>query len=108
MALRLAALPASPQDQPFLVLGRPLIELSYRWQWRREMAQADVAVRGQAAQLEKLVARQRQLRRQVASLVMTRRLLGIWHSVHIPLGMALFTAAFVHVGAALYYASLLH
>ena len=108
LALRLAAQPALPKDRPFLVLGRPLIELSYRWQWRREMARADVTVRGQAAQLEKLVARQRQLQRQVASLAMTRRLLGIWHSVHIPLGMALFTAAFVHIGAALYYASLLH
>ena len=108
LALRLAALPATPQNQLFMVLGRPLIELSYRRQWHREMARADVAVRGQAAQMEKLVARQRQLQRQVASLAMTRRLLGIWHSVHIPLGMALFTAAFVHIGAALYFASLLH
>ena len=108
LPLPLTAPPDTPQDQPFMVLGRPLIELRYRWQWRREMTRADVAVREPAAQLEKLVARQRQLQRQVASLAMTRRLLGIWHGVHIPLGMALFTAAFMHIAAALYYATLLH
>ncbi len=34
-----------------------------------------------------------------------RRLMALWHTIHIPLGMALFTAAFVHAGAALYYAT---
>ena len=37
-----------------------------------------------------------------------RRLMALWHTVHIPIGMALFTAAFVHIGAALYYATFLH
>lgn len=37
-----------------------------------------------------------------------RRLMSLWHTVHIPIGMALFTAAFVHIGAALYYATFLH
>lgn len=32
-----------------------------------------------------------------------RRLMALWHTVHIPIGMALFAAAFVHIGAALYY-----
>ena len=36
-----------------------------------------------------------------------RRLLALWHTVHIPIGIALFISAFVHVGAALYYATLL-
>jgi len=36
-----------------------------------------------------------------------RRLLALWHTIHIPIGMALFIAAFVHIGAALYYATLL-
>jgi len=30
-----------------------------------------------------------------------------WHAFHIPIGMALFVAAFIHIGAALYYATLL-
>ncbi len=36
-----------------------------------------------------------------------RRLLALWHTVHIPIGMALFVSAFVHIGAALYYATFL-
>lgn len=44
---------------------------------------------------------------QAAALAGARRALAIWHAVHIPIGMALFTAAFIHIGAALYYATLL-
>ena len=108
LTLRPAALPATGQDQLLMVIGRAFIELGYRWQWRRELAHMDARARQQTGQLEKLVARKRQLQRQVASLAMARRLLGVWHGVHIPIGMALFTAAFVHIAAALYYATLLH
>jgi hypothetical protein len=44
---------------------------------------------------------------QAAELVRRRRLLSIWHAIHIPIGMALFVAAFIHIGAALTYATLL-
>ena len=36
-----------------------------------------------------------------------RRLLALWHGIHIPIGMVLFISAFVHIGAALYYATFL-
>jgi hypothetical protein len=36
-----------------------------------------------------------------------RQLMALWHTVHIPIGMALFVSAFVHIGAALYFATLL-
>ncbi|HNK62915.1 MAG TPA: hypothetical protein PLE14_02610 [Anaerolineales bacterium] len=36
-----------------------------------------------------------------------RQLMSLWHTVHIPIGVALFISAFLHVGAALYYATLL-
>lgn len=52
--------------------------------------------------------RSRDLRRSLNSLAAARRMLAVWHSVHIPLGMALFVTAFFHIGAALYYATLLH
>jgi xanthosine utilization system XapX-like protein len=58
--------------------------------------------------MELLKKEREKLKRQVGSLVKTRRRLAIWHTVHIPLGMALFTAAFIPIGAALYYATLLH
>jgi hypothetical protein len=42
------------------------------------------------------------------ALKQARLLMALWHTVHIPIGVALFTAAFVHIGAALYYATFLH
>jgi hypothetical protein len=36
-----------------------------------------------------------------------RRLMALWHTIHIPIGIVLFTAAFVHIGGAIYYALLL-
>ena len=42
------------------------------------------------------------------ALKQARRLMALWHTVHITIGMALFTAAFVHIGAALYYATFLN
>ncbi len=44
---------------------------------------------------------------QAAALARARRLMAVWHIIHIPIGMALFTAAFIHIGAALYFATLL-
>jgi hypothetical protein len=41
------------------------------------------------------------------ALKQARQLLALWHTIHIPIGMALFISAFVHAGAALYYATLL-
>jgi len=44
---------------------------------------------------------------QAAALANARRLLALWHTIHVPIGMALFTAAFIHIGGALFYATLL-
>lgn len=106
LALRQAALPLAPENPLALVFGRALSEWGYRRQWRRATRQLDASARAQARQLEALAARRRALQRQAASLASARRLLGLWHSVHIPIGMALFSAAFVHIVAALYYATL--
>jgi len=44
---------------------------------------------------------------QAAAIANARHMLALWHTVHIPIGMALFTAALVHIGGALYYATFL-
>jgi len=31
----------------------------------------------------------------------------LWHAIHIPIGMVLFTTAIIHILAAIYYATLL-
>jgi len=58
-------------------------------------------------QLEQLVKRHEALHRQLTTLAAARRLMALWHTIHIPLGLALFTAAFIHIAAAIYYATLL-
>jgi hypothetical protein len=96
-----------------LVLERPWLDWQQRWRWRaarRRLSRQGpegAGARLQLDQLERLVRRQEVLRRQVASLAMARRMLALWHAIHIPIGMALFTAAFIHVVAAIYYATLL-
>ena len=42
-----------------------------------------------------------------SALRQARQLMSLWHTIHIPIGMALFISAFVHVGAALYYSTFL-
>ena len=102
---RMAALPAT--GGPLLVLGRTFLEWEYRLAWRRERRRMGALERAQARELDRLLRRRRSLQRQVSSLALARRMLATWHTVHIPIGMVLFTTAFVHIGAAIYYATLL-
>jgi cytochrome b subunit of formate dehydrogenase len=44
---------------------------------------------------------------QIHALATTRRLLALWHLLHVPLGVVLFTLALVHIVAALYYSTFL-
>ncbi len=91
-----------------LVFSRALEEWDARLRWWRISSRMDRNARSQARQINELLKRERNLRRQLASMALTRQLLGLWHAIHIPVGMALFTAAFIHIIAAIYYASLLH
>jgi len=107
LAQRLAALPAAGGVGPPSVLGRTFLEWDNRLAWGRERGQMAAMDKARARELDRLLSRRRSLRRQVASLAAARRMLATWHTVHIPIGMVLFTAAFVHIGAAIYYATLL-
>lgn len=107
LALRLEALSDIPREGALLVLGRIFLEWGVRLRWWREQRALDGQARSQARELDRLLRRRRALQRQVASLALARRMLATWHAVHIPIGMALFAAAFIHAGAALYYATLL-
>ncbi len=96
-----------PSNALLLMLARPILDLEDRVKWWLVKRRADPIIRKQFQYLEALVRQQTRLRRQIASLTMARRLLALWHTVHIPIGMALFTSAFIHIGAAIYYATLL-
>jgi hypothetical protein len=58
-------------------------------------------------QLKRLSRRRQVLRNQMNSLAAARRLMALWHTIHIPIGMLLFTTAFFHIIAAIYYATLI-
>ncbi len=76
----------------------------------------DLAVRtgsssqGKQTQLELLRVNRKyeQVRRQINNLAAARRLLSLWHTIHIPLGLTLFMVALVHVGATIYYSMLIY
>lgn len=108
LSQRLAVAAANRADfAGFLILGRAFQEWSLRLRWKKTLRRLDPQARQQAHELERLLRRQRQLRRSLASLAAARRLLGLWHTIHIPLGMTLFAAAIIHILAAIYYATLL-
>jgi hypothetical protein len=106
---RLLAQPGLPAGAggSSLVFGRLLDDANYWRLWQREKRRLPASARASLTQIERLQTERRTLQRQVASLVTVRRLLGVWQSIHIPIGVALFTAAFIHAGVALYYATLL-
>ena len=73
----------------------------------RTAASAAATSRGVRGEEKATAGRLHDLERQLAALRWARRTLATWHAIHIPLGMALFVMAFVHIGAAVYYATLL-
>jgi hypothetical protein len=74
---------------------------------RRAVRKLDPAGRARAAPLLKLLTERQRLQMQIQSLEVTRRLLAVWHVFHVPLTGIVFTLAFIHILAALYYATFL-
>jgi hypothetical protein len=96
----------TPQSGWLLIFGRAWA----RWRTRRRLHRAlrPLKAAGIATRsLERLLMERYQLQVQIASLAMTRRMLALWHVLHIPLGAGVFTLAFIHVAGAIYYASFL-
>ena len=102
--LPLETTPAASGASP--VFGRSWYELQSllsAWSSRRKLPEA---ARKKARRLAELVQQRDRVRRQIQSLSSVRRLLAIWHAVHIPLGLTLFAMAFFHIAAAIYYSLL--
>jgi hypothetical protein len=81
-----------------------------RFAYRRRVRAALARLHGDgvdAPLLEALLTRRYGLWLQVQALLTTRRLLALWYLFHVPLGAVLFTLAFVHIAAALYYSTFL-
>ena len=97
----------TPEKKSLLIFGRSIEKFKNKRKWRKLYADDAKVNTELAKELEKLVQKRKRLGRQVASLAMTRRMLSVWHSVHIPIGMALFTVSIFHIGGAIYYSTLL-
>jgi hypothetical protein len=63
--------------------------------------------RQKAIELTRIRRRYNQLQRQINNLNVARRMFSLWHTIHIPIGLTLFSVALIHIGAAIYYAILL-
>lgn len=107
LAGQLASMQAAPKSSFLNWPGNPLTEYRIKRQMGKEQKRLNAAERIQVDQLRKVAKKQRILERQIASLALARRALALWHTVHIPIGVALFITAFVHIVAAIYYATLL-
>jgi hypothetical protein len=59
--------------------------------------------RSRLGELERMINQQQRLIRQINSLRTARRLMGSWHTFHIPLGITLFASMFIHIAAVFYY-----
>ena len=90
-----------------LFLTRAWLDWQQRRQWQSFKKNTAPAERSHIVELERLARRRDTLRRQMASLALSRKLFALWHAVHIPMGMLLFVAAFIHIAAAIYFAELL-
>lgn len=90
-----------------LVLGRPWLRWRQRLRRRRLLENLKGENHARAAQLQELLAERFRWQLQIESLAASRRLLALWHVIHIPLGVVVFTLAFIHIGAALFFATLM-
>jgi hypothetical protein len=90
-----------------LILGRTFLYRQHRRRLHRELHELRFDSSVPLQQLEALLAQRYRLHLEIEALALTRRLLALWHICHVPLGVILFTLAIIHVGAALYFATLL-
>ncbi len=99
----LVSLPRLSPNPWSLIIGRIFQEWGFHWRWWRETH----GIGGrQLKELKRLLTFRREINYQIASLMMVRRILALWHTLHVPLGIALFTTVFIHIGVAAYYVTL--
>lgn len=85
------------------VFGRAWYHWRYQRRLKKELRRLDKMEAAQKRQLTSLLTRKRELERQTLILESARRLLRVWHILHIPVGMALFFSMFIHILATVYF-----
>ncbi len=102
MALTTEEADLSPWD----VLTRRVGEWRERRRLHSSIRQLERTEQAKMAELDQLLRRQRRLARQISSLQAVRQMMGWWHTLHVPLGLTLFSAMFIHIVASIYYSGI--
>lgn len=85
------------------LLGRSYYQWRYEVRLNRALKALDELEAVQKRELARLLARQRELARQMETLDAARQLLRWWHLAHVPLGLTLFFSIAVHIVATIYF-----
>lgn len=94
-------------DLSFLeILSRTYQEWRERRRIQATIRTLEQEEQARMAEIEKMLRRQQRLARQIRSLQTVRRLMGLWHTAHVPMGLTLFTATAIHIVATIYYGAL--
>ena len=99
----LTALPEPSANPWALIVGRIFVAWRFHWRWWRGTRHLSGK---QLKDLKRLLDERRELNYQMASTMLARRILALWHTIHVPIGIGLFTLAFIHVFVVVYYVTL--
>jgi signal transduction histidine kinase len=91
---------------PLALFTRSIQEWYEGRRLKRAIKQLEREERDRIAEIEQLLRQQQRLQRQIRSLQSARRMMGWWHTFHVPLGLTLFSSVFIHIAAVLYYGGL--
>jgi len=85
------------------VFGRSFYQWQFRRRLRKTISQLEGMEKSQQQQLERLLARYRELSRQIEMMETAREMLRYWHILHIPFGLTLFFSVAIHITATLFF-----
>jgi len=85
------------------ILGRSYYQWRFQRRLKRELKKMDQLVAEQKQQISQMLTRRRDLQRQTEMLEAARRVMRVWHILHIPFGLTLFFSVALHVVATLYF-----
>lgn len=88
---------------PLAIFTRRFEEWREKRKISAEIKKLDREEQARLAEIEQMLEQQQRLIRQIKSLQTVRRMMGWWHTFHVPLGLTLFTAMFIHIFASLFY-----
>ncbi len=94
------------EESTSALLTRQWQEWRERQRIRAEIRQLERSERLYMAEIERKLRRHRRKVRQIRSLTTVRKLMGWWHTAHVPIGLTLFFAMTVHIIATIYYGAL--